>query len=148
MSKIIVFKTKLGKKFFVINFAILAMLLFFLIAKWFFEIEQSIFIIGLAFCTGAFLYVFTSFLFLKLIIKGNFLIVYWFFNLYEVDIKTITTIEIGKTMWVGFHKHGTSTKGLTISSKFKNDLYITPQNEETFLHNLIEINPNIICKKY
>ena len=69
------------------------------------------------------------------------------YTIYKVDIKTITKIQKGNTMWTGFHKHGTATKGLIISSKFKNDLYITPKDEELFLQQLMQINPDIIIKK-
>ena len=69
------------------------------------------------------------------------------YTIYKVDIKTITKIQKGQPMWTGFHKHGTATKGLIISSKFKNDLYITPKDEELFLQQLMQINPDIIIKK-
>ncbi|QOW09732.1 hypothetical protein Q73A0000_04800 [Kaistella flava (ex Peng et al. 2021)] len=36
---------------------------------------------------------------------------------------------------------------MIISSKFKNDVYITPKNEELFIQKLLEINPVIIIKK-
>ena len=65
------------------------------------------------------------------------------FNMYKIDVRTINKIETGKTMWVGFHKHGTATKGLIISSKFRNDVYITPQHEQAFLGKIMEINPDI-----
>jgi uncharacterized protein (UPF0262 family) len=101
----------------------------------------------LGLCIVVLLYTILSFLFLRIIVKDEFLIVHLFYPLYKVDIKTITTINTGKTMWFGFHKYGTATKGLIISSKFKNDLYITPKSEEMFLQKLREISPDLIIKK-
>lgn len=63
----------------------------------------------------ALLFTMTSFLFLKIIIKNDDLIVNVGFNIFKVDIKTIQTIQMGDTMWVCFHKHGTAKKGLIIS---------------------------------
>ncbi len=146
-SEKLVFKTKIDKTFFAIHFGILAVLLFFTIEAYYSTNDSSTFSMMLGFCMVAFLFTITSFLFLKIILKDDFLIVHHFFNLYKIDIKTITTIQIGKTMWVGFHKHGTAINGLIISSKFKNDVYITPKDEEIFLQKLMAINPDIIIKK-
>ena len=85
----------------------------------------------------------SSFFFLKIIVRDEFLYVHLFYPIYKVDIRTINSVESGKTMWFGFHKYGTATNGLIISSKFKNDLYITPENESLFLQKLSELNPNI-----
>jgi hypothetical protein len=67
--------------------------------------------------------------------------------LYKSDISKITKIRNGETMWSGFHRYGTTTKGLIIYTKYKDDLYITPENEEDFLKKILEINPNIIIEK-
>jgi hypothetical protein len=50
-------------------------------------------------------------------------------------------------MWSGFNKFGTATNGLIIFTKHRNDLYITPENEELFLNQLQKINPKIILEK-
>lgn len=50
-------------------------------------------------------------------------------------------------MWSGFHKYGTATKGLIVFTKFKDDLYITPADEELFLSTILEINPDIVFEK-
>ncbi len=84
---------------------------------------------------------------MKIIVDGEFLIVNCFFNLYKTNIKNITKIRKGETMWSGLHKYGTTTKGLIVFSKFKNDLYITPEKEEMFYQKILEINPNIIIEK-
>ncbi|WP_228411611.1 PH domain-containing protein [Chryseobacterium sp.] len=83
----------------------------------------------------------------KIVIEASFLRIYYFFKVYETDILQITKIRKGETMWSGFHKYGTGTKGLIIFSKFKNDLYITPENEDFFYHKILEINPDVVIEK-
>lgn len=63
---------------------------------------------------------------------------------YSVQIENITKIKNGETLWVGMHKYGTRTGGLIISAKYKDDLYITPENEAEFLTRILEINPDIL----
>ncbi len=85
--------------------------------------------------------------YLKVIIDGHFLIVKYFFVVYKADIRNITKIRKGETMWSGFHKYGTVTKGLILFVKYKNDLYITPENEELFYQKILEINPDVVIEK-
>ena len=80
-------------------------------------------------------------------VEGNFLMVKNVFILYRADIHQITKIRKGETMWSGFHKYGTATKGLIVFTKFKDDLYITPADEELFLSTILEINPDIVFEK-
>ena len=84
---------------------------------------------------------------LKISIDGNILIVKIIFTVYKTDILKIYKVRKGETMWSGFNKFGTSTNGLIIFTKHRNDLYITPENEEFFLNELQKINPNIIVEK-
>ncbi len=142
-----VFRTKIDQTFFTMHFGILAVISFFTIAAYRSSSDHSMFSFMLGLCIMVLLYTILSFLFLRIIVKDEFLIVHLFYPLYKVDIKTITTINTGKTMWFGFHKYGTATKGLIISSKFKNDLYITPKSEQMFLQKLREINPDLVIKK-
>jgi hypothetical protein len=88
-----------------------------------------------------------SILNLKITINGNFLIVAIIFTVYKTDIRKIYKVRKGETMWSGFNKFGTTTNGLIIFTKHRNDLYITPENEELFLNELQKINPNIILEK-
>ncbi|WP_373708197.1 PH domain-containing protein [Kaistella sp.] len=142
-----VFRTKIDQTFFTMHFGILAVMSFFTVAAYRSSSDHSMFSFMLGLCIVVFLFTILSFLFLRIIVKDEFLIVHLFYPLYTVDIKTITMINTGKTMWFGLHKHGTARKGLIISSKFKNDVYITPQNQETFLQKLTEINPEFPIKK-
>lgn len=97
---------------------------------------------------GSILYIFfLANYYLRIIIDGNYLIIKIIFVLFRADISKITKIRKGETMWSGFHKYGTTAKGLIIFTKYKDDLYITPENEEDFLKKILEINPNIIIEK-
>ena len=100
-----------------------------------------VFILG-----GINLIVIINFFFIKIKIRNEELIVNIVFDIFKVDIYKITKIRIGETMWSGFHKYGTATGGLIIFSKFKNDLYITPESQEEFLKQLLEVNRHIIIE--
>lgn len=143
----VVFKTKVDKTFYAMHFGMLAFILCCAIYASYSTNVPSMFSVVLGWFILALIFTIGSFLFLKIIIKDDYLVVNVVFDIYKVDIKTITFIEKGKTMWFGFHKHGTATKGLTISSQFKNDVYVTPKNEDLFLQKLLEIKPDIIVNK-
>jgi len=98
-----------------------------------------VFILG-----GINLIILINFFFIKIKIKDEELIVSVIYNVFKIDIFKITKIRIGETMWSGFHKCGTATGGLIVFSKNKNDLYITPENQDEFLKELLEINSHII----
>lgn len=49
-------------------------------------------------------------------------------------------------MWSGFHKYGTATKGLIVFARYKDDLYISPENEELFYQKILEINPEVVIE--
>lgn len=66
-----------------------------------------------------------------------------FFNLYRVSITDITKIRKGETLWSGVYKFGNRTGGLTVFAKHKNDLYITPENEQLFLQTITAMNPEV-----
>lgn len=87
-----------------------------------------------------------SFFFIKIRIDGEELVVNVVFDIFRVSIFKITKIRIGETMWSGFNKCGTSVGGLIIFSKYKNDLYITPENQDEFLRELLEINRHIVIE--
>lgn len=87
-----------------------------------------------------------SFFFIKIRIDGEELVVNVVFDIFRVSIFKITKIRIGETMWSGFNKCGTSVGGLIIFSKYKNDLYITPENQDEFLRKLLEINRHIVIE--
>ncbi|MCD9853523.1 PH domain-containing protein [Epilithonimonas sp. JDS] len=87
-----------------------------------------------------------SFFFIKIKIKNEELIVNIIFDIFRINIFKITKIRIGETMWSGFNKCGTAMGGLIIFSKNKNDLYITPENQDEFLEELLKVNSHIIIE--
>lgn len=143
----LIFKTRIGKTFLGLYLLMFLIILSMSIITYFSTNDSSMFSFMAGICMVALVFMASTFFLLKMTIEDEFLCVDLFYPIYKVDIRTITTITTGKTMWVGLHKHGTATNGLTISSKFKNDLYITPRNEELFLQKLMEINPNININK-
>lgn len=146
-TEILVFKTRIGKIFLALYFLMFLIILSMSIVTYYSANDSSMFSFMAGISTVALIFMSSTFFLLKIKIEDDFLCVDLFYPIYKVDIRTITTIQMGKTMWFGFHKHGTATKGLIISSQFKNDVYITPQNEQEFLQKLLNINPNIIIKK-
>lgn len=146
-TEILVFKTRIGKSFLALYFLMFLIILSMSIVTYYSANDSSMFSFMAGISTVALIFMSSTFFLLKIKIEDDFLCVDLFYPIYKVDIRTITIIQMGKTMWFGFHKHGTATKGLIISSQFKNDVYITPQNEQEFLQKLLNINPNIIIKK-
>ena len=138
-----VFKTKIGKTFISLYLIMFLLIIVMTIFTYFLPNDSSMFYFMAGFSLVVLAFMASSFFFLKIIVRDEFLYVHLFYPIYKVDIRTINSVESGKTMWFGFHKYGTSTKGLIISSKFKNDLYITPENESLFLQKLSDLNPNI-----
>lgn len=95
---------------------------------------------------GIDLIILINFFFIKIKIKDEELMVSVIYNVFKINIFKITKIRIGETMWSGFHKCGTATGGLIIFSKNKNDLYITPENQDEFLEELLKVNRHIIIE--
>lgn len=143
----IIFKTKkIDKTFLVLYFGFLLLLMIFALYTYYIEKDFTVFLIG--FIGGLPLMLsFAASLWLKIIIRNDELIIHWFFTIYKTKIQNITKIRKGETMWSGFHKYGTTTKGLIVFSKFQNDLYITPQDEELFYQNILAINPQVEIEK-
>ena len=143
----IIFKTKKIDKTF-LGISIFLYLFLILIASYTFikENDYQVFIpIGIIIGIIFLLQILTYYQ-LKIIIKEQSLYVHLFFTLYKVEISKITKIRKGETMWSGFHKYGNSAEGLIIFAKSKEDLYITPENEELFFKKILEINPNVIIE--
>ncbi len=143
-----IFKTrKIDRTIFLLSFGVHVFLLGITIFTYFEEKDWRVFI-AMGSISALLLFItISSFYKLKIIIENHFLTIKFFFVFYKVDIKNITKIRKGETMWSGFHKYGTTTKGLIIFAKYKNDLYITPENEELFYQKILEINPDVVIEK-
>lgn len=84
---------------------------------------------------------------LRIILQGSLLKVYCFVKLYETDVSTITKIRKGETMWSGLHKYGTTRHGLIMFASYRNDLYITPEDEGHFIQKIAELNPKVVFEE-
>lgn len=141
-----VFKTKKPDLIFIILFILIITVLGISLILLFLETEDVLFTAIFSLCSIIFLAIISSWK-LRIVIENNHLIVHKFFTWYKADINKITKIRKGETMWSGFHKYGTATKGLIIFAKYKDDLYITPENEQLFIEKIREINPEIVFEK-
>ncbi|QOW09733.1 hypothetical protein Q73A0000_04805 [Kaistella flava (ex Peng et al. 2021)] len=104
-TEILLFKTKIGKSFLGLYLLMFCMILLMTIVTYVSNIDSSMFGFMAGICIVAFLFMASTFFLLKIKIEDEFLCVDLFYPIYKVDIRTITTIITGKTMWVGFHKH-------------------------------------------
>ncbi len=77
--------------------------------------------------------------------KEKLIIKFSFFKK-KVQISDITSIKKGKHFFVMGWKLALSTKGIIISTKNGMDILISPENQEEFIAELLNINPEIkIC---
>lgn len=142
-----IFKTKkINKTFLILYLGFLLLFIIFALYTYYIAKDFKTFLIG--FIGGLPLMIsFAASQWLKIIIRNDELVIHWIFTIYKTKIQNITKIRKGETMWSGFHKYGNTTKGLIIFSKYKNDLYITPENEELFYQKILEINPEVVVEK-
>lgn len=143
-----VFKTqKMDRTFQILYFGLMIFLLGIAIFTSIVEKDPMAFYVmgGLVLFLG--LVISSSFFNMKIVIENGELKIINFFNWYKTDVSQITKIRKGETMWSGLHKYGTATKGLIIFARYKNDLYITPENEELFYQKILEQNPDVIIEK-
>lgn len=60
----------------------------------------------------------------------------------KISIDRITEIVKGRTLWIGF-RPATSRKGLIVKYDQYNEIYISPDTNETFIKKLLELNDQI-----
>lgn len=60
----------------------------------------------------------------------------------KISIDRITEIVIGKTLWVGF-RPATSRNGLIVKYDTYNEIYISPQTNESFVKKILELKSDI-----
>ena len=60
----------------------------------------------------------------------------------NIPIRTITKVQIGKTMWIGY-KLGLSKNGLIIHYNKHDEIYISPENAQNFVNTLKRIHSEI-----
>jgi len=60
----------------------------------------------------------------------------------SIDIQKIHEVIRGKTMWAG-NRAATARNGLIIKYERFNSIYISPEQEDVFLQQLLAVNPDI-----
>ncbi len=60
----------------------------------------------------------------------------------KIDVKRITEIVKGKTLWIGF-RPATGRKGLIVKFDRFNEIYITPDSNEVFIKEILKLNDKI-----
>lgn len=60
----------------------------------------------------------------------------------KIKLSTIHTIVNGKTLWVGF-RPATANKGLIIKYGKYDEIYISPETNESFIAEILKRNPQI-----
>ena len=84
----------------------------------------------------------------KYYIEDSILVCQILFYKYKVTIETIRKIEYNHTVFVSTTtKLGWDNKGLIVHFNKFDDIFISPENKEQFITQLLEINPNIEIKK-
>lgn len=63
----------------------------------------------------------------------------------KIAINTINEIEKNKTLWAGF-RPATATKGLIIRYNKFDEIYITPESNDSFIDEILKINSAIVIK--
>ena len=60
----------------------------------------------------------------------------------KISVSTINRITKNKTMWAGL-KPATATKGLILRYNRYDEIYISPETNDSFIEQILKINPNI-----
>ena len=81
-------------------------------------------------------------------IRENSLTISMFFHKTKIKISEIRTIKHSNSIIkTNFYKPGFHEKGIEIMYHKYDDIYISPENKEQFITNLLQLNPNIEIKK-
>jgi len=59
-----------------------------------------------------------------------------------IDVNRIVEIEKGKTLWVGF-RPATARRGLIVKYDKYNEIYISPETNDTFIDAILSIKSDI-----
>lgn len=81
-------------------------------------------------------------------IQKEVLIISMFFYKTKIKISEIRTIKYSNSIIkTNFYKPGFHHKGIEIMYHKYDDIFISPENKDQFIAQLLEINPNIEIKK-
>lgn len=65
----------------------------------------------------------------------------------SIGLERIREIVKGQTLWVGL-KPATATKGLVIKYDKYEEIYISPETNDSFIKKITELNPDILITQY
>lgn len=60
----------------------------------------------------------------------------------KIKLEDVHEIIVNKTLWVGY-RPATATKGLVVKYNKYDEIYFSPDSNETFIKYILEQNPNI-----
>ncbi len=81
-------------------------------------------------------------------IRENILIISFFFIKTKIKISEIRILKYSNSIIkTNLYKPGFHEKGIEIMYNRYDDIFISPENKEQFIAQLLEINPNIEIKK-
>jgi hypothetical protein len=64
----------------------------------------------------------------------------------KIALADITQVTCGETMWAGY-RPALARKGIVVQYKRWNEIYISPEEQETFVAELVALNPKIVVVK-
>jgi hypothetical protein len=64
----------------------------------------------------------------------------------KIAIADITHLTCGETMWAGY-RPALARKGIVVRYNRWDEIYISPQGQETFVAELVALNPKIVVVK-
>ena len=63
-----------------------------------------------------------------------------------MDIRSIRKLEVNATNWLSNKPATTFTNGINIIYNKFDDIYVSPEDNDTFVEELLKINPSIVVK--
>lgn len=66
----------------------------------------------------------------------------------KFPVSRIKELDVNRTLWVGVLKPATALNGLIIKYNKCDKIYISPENNEGFVSELIKLNPNIKINRF
>lgn len=81
------------------------------------------------------------------ITKTDFLYSYGFIS-GKIPIEKIHQLEVNKTLWVGFNKPATALNGIIVKYNIFDEIYISPEDNEAFVKELLRLNPDLVVNRH
>lgn len=65
----------------------------------------------------------------------------------KIPIQSIKSLEVNKTLWAG-NKPAMATQGIIVKYNSYDEVYISPQTNETFVEEILKVNPKIQVNRH